>query len=221
MPPSLSCCPRVCNDGFLVAGVFIAFEGPEGAGKSTQLRLLADRLQAQGAAPLLTKEPGGTPVGERLREVVLDPALTMAPLSEFLLYSSSRAQLVADAIRPALDAGKVVLCDRFAGASVAYQGYGRGLPLGLIHFVTRLVTEGLKPDLTLFFDLEPEVGLARVARRGSKDRLEQADLAFHRRVREGFLTQAEADPSWVTLDASLSETELQVQVWRAASARLP
>ena len=198
-------------------GFFIAFEGPEGAGKSTQLRLVADslhQLRAEGAALVVTKEPGGTPVGERIREVVLDPALTMAPLSEFLLYSSSRAQLVAEVVRPALGAGKLVLCDRFTGASVAYQGYGRGLPLELIYAVTQSVTGGLTPDLTLLFDLEPEIGLERVAQRGSKDRLERADLAFHRRVREGFLKQAAADPSWVTLDASSSETELRALVWQ-------
>ena len=197
-----------------MAGVFIVFEGPEGAGKSTQLRLLAERLRASGLEPLVTKEPGGTPVGERIREVVLDPALHVTPLSEFLLYSSSRAQLVTEVIRPALEAGKLVLCDRFTGASMAYQGYGRGLPLELIHTVTQSVTGGLEPDLTLLFDLPPEVGLTRVARRGQRDRLEQADLSFHRRVREGFLQQAAADPSWVTLDASLGQTELHTLVWQ-------
>ncbi len=203
-----------------MAGFFIAFEGPEGAGKSTQLRLLTDRLRASGLGPLVTKEPGGTPVGERIREVVLDPALAVAPLSEFLLYSSSRAQLVSEVIRPALDAGEFVLCDRFTGASVAYQGYGRGLPLELIDAVTQSVTAGLKPDLTLLFDLHPEVGLARVAQRGSKDRLEQADLSFHRRAREGFLRQAETDPGWVTLDASLGQAELQTLVWGAVEPYL-
>ena len=203
-----------------MAGIFIAFEGPEGAGKSTQLRLLAERLRASGLRPLVTKEPGGTPVGERIREVVLDPLLEVAPLSEFLLYSASRAQLVRNVIRPALDAGQLVLCDRFTGASVAYQGYGRGLPLKLINAVTQSVTAGLKPDLTLLFDLEAEVGLARVARRGQKDRLEQADPAFHGRVREGFLRQAETDPGWVTLDASLSQTELQTLVWQTVEPRL-
>lgn len=201
-------------------GLFIAFEGPEGAGKSTQLRLLNDRLRADGMKPLLTKEPGGTPVGERLRDLVLDPALSMVPLTEFLLYTASRAQLVAEVLRPALAAGRLVLCDRFTGASVAYQGYGRGLPLEVIHDFTRQATGGLKPDLTLLFDLEPEVGLARVARRGQKDRLEQADLSFHQRVREGFLKQAGADPTWVTLDAAAPAAALSEEVWQAVRSHL-
>ena len=201
-------------------GLFIAFEGPEGAGKSTQLRLLADRLQAEGLTPLLSKEPGGTPVGEQIRDLVLDPALNMVALTEFLLYTASRAQLVADVLRPALEAGRLVLCDRFTGASVAYQGYGRGLPLEVIHDLTRRATGGLKPDLTLLFDLEPEVGQARVAQRGQKDRLERADLSFHRRVREGFLKQAGADPTWVTLDAAASAAALSEAVWQAVRSRL-
>ena len=205
-----------------MAGFFIAFEGPEGAGKSTQLRHLQRRLQADGLEPIVTKEPGGTPLGERVRELVLlEPDLDISPLSEFLLYSASRAQLVKDVIRPALEAGKLVLCDRFAGASVAYQGYGRGLPLEFIHTVTKQATGGLEPDLTLLFDIGPEPGLARVAARGQKDRLEGADLAFHRQVRTGFLVQAEASLSWRTFDATLSEDVLERQVWEALEPYLP
>ena len=196
-------------------GVFIAFEGPEGAGKSTQLRLLENRLRARGTEPLVAKEPGGTPVGERIRQLVLLPELHITPLSEFLLYSSSRAQLVESVIEPALSASRLVLCDRFAGASVAYQGYGRGLSLTFIDAVTAQTTAGLKPNLTLFLDLEPAAGLARVAQRGYKDRLERADLEFHRRVYQGFLAQAEADETWWTLDASLGESELEALVWDA------
>ena len=203
-------------------GVFIAFEGPEGAGKSTQLKSLQRRLQAAGLGPVVTKEPGGTTLGERIRELVLlEPDLAIAPLSEFLLYSASRAQLIQDVIKPALAEGKLVLCDRFAGASVAYQGYGRGLPLDFIHTVTQQATGGLEPDLTLLFDLDPELGLARVARRGQKDRLEGADLAFHRRVREGFLEQAKVNPTWLSFDASLSESEQENLVWEAVRPYLP
>ena len=205
-----------------MGGFFIAFEGPEGAGKSTQLRRLHRRLQAAGLEPVVTKEPGGTPLGERVRELVLlEPELDISPISEFLLYSASRAQLVEDVIRPALSAGKLVLCDRFAGASVAYQGYGRSLSLDFIQTVTKQTTGGLEPDLTLFFDIEPELGLARVASRGQKDRLEGADLAFHKRVHKGFLAQAKANPTWLTFDAILSEGELGQLVWEAVKPYLP
>ena len=202
--------------------MFVAFEGPEGAGKSTQLRRLAQTLQAQGLEPLVTKEPGGTPVGEHVRQVVLlEPDLEINSMAEFLLYSASRAQLVADVLRPALRADRVVLCDRYTGASVAYQGYGRGLPLGFVRSLSAEVTGGLTPDLTLLFDLEPEVGLARVARRGEKDRLEGADLAFHRRVRAGFLAQAEEDSSWKIIDASLGEEAVERLVREAVQAYVP
>ncbi len=203
-------------------GVFIAFEGPEGAGKSTQLRRLTEMLRAAGLEPLVTKEPGGTPVGEHVRRVVLlEPELDINPVAEFLLYSASRAQLVADVLGPALSAGRTVLCDRYTGTSVAYQGYGRGLPLEFVKGLSAEVTGGLTPDLTLLFDLEPEVGLARVARRGEKDRLEGADLAFHQRVRAGFLAQAEEDSSWKTIDASLGEEAVEWLVREAVQAYVP
>ena len=202
--------------------MFIAFEGPEGAGKSTQLRRLAQTLTAQGLEPLVTKEPGGTPVGEHIRRVVLlEPDLEVSPMAEFLLYSASRAQLVTNLLRPALQTNRVVLCDRYTGASVAYQGYGRGLPLGFVKSLNAEVTGGLTPDLTLLFDLEPEVGLARVARRGEKDRLEGADLAFHQRVRAGFLAQAEEDSSWKIIDASLGEEVVERLVQEAVQAYVP
>ncbi|ADI13704.1 dTMP kinase [Truepera radiovictrix] len=201
-------------------GVFIAFEGPEGSGKTTQLGRLAARLEALGQVPLTTKEPGGTAVGERLRALVLDPALRMHPETELLLYAASRAELVASVLKPALAAGRVVLCDRFTGATVAYQGEGRGLPKDWIGVLNARVTGGLKPHLTLLFDLPPEVGLARVARRGARDRLEQAAFAFHERVRRGFLQQAEQDPSWHVLDASRPEEEVAGAVWRLVAPLL-
>lgn len=197
-----------------MSGRFIVFEGPEGAGKSTQLRLLAARLERAGVVPVVTREPGGTPTGEAIRALLLDPALAIGPLSEFLLYSASRAEHVDKLIRPALAAGQVVLCDRFVGSSVAYQGHGRGLELALIAEVSRYATGGLAPDLTLLLDLDPAEGLQRVAARGQRDRLEQADLAFHRRVRAGYLAQCRQDASWRLLDARLSEAALAELIWQ-------
>ena len=204
----------------LTPGFFIAFEGPEGAGKTTQIRYLEEKLRGCGMEPLITREPGGTPAADAVRRVVLEPAFTIGPLAEFLLYSASRAQHVDEVVKPALERGDIVVSDRFAGASVAYQGYGRGLELPFIKSLTERVTGGLRPDLTLLLDLEPEVGLARVAGRGQKDRLERADLSFHRRVRQGFLEQARADESWVVLDASLDEAALAERVWAVVGERL-
>ena len=147
-------------------GFFIVFEGPEGAGKTTQIARLAAQLRAHGVEPVLTREPGGTRAADAIRQVILEPTLTIGPLTEFLLYSASRAQHVEEVIRPALECGKLVISDRFFGASVAYQGYGRGLELDFVYSLTERVTGGLQPDLVLLLDLDPEVGLKRVAARG-------------------------------------------------------
>ena len=202
------------------AGVFIVFEGPEGAGKTTQIARLATRLRESGIEPVLTREPGGTPAADAVRSVILDPALTIDPLPEFLLYSASRAQHVAEVIAPALGKNKTVISDRFFGASVAYQGYGRGLELAFIHDLTERVTKGIKPDLVLLLDLDPAIGLERVAKRGQKDRLERAELAFHRRVREGFLEQAKANDTWAVFDAMQSEADLADALWETVQERL-
>lgn len=202
-------------------GLFITFEGPEGAGKSTQLARLVQSLEARGLSVTVTREPGGTPLGTRVREVLLDPALDMHPLPEFLLYSASRAQLVQDVIRPALSRGEVVVCDRYFDSSLAYQGAGRGLPLELLRGITQEVTGGLIPDLTLLLDLDPEIGLERAAARGQPDRLERADLAFHQRVRQGFLQLARQEPErFVVLEAASTVDALQEQVWAAVQERL-
>ena len=201
-------------------GFFITFEGPEGAGKTTQIRRLGERLTACGEEPLITREPGGTPAADAIRRVVLEPTFTIGPLAEFLLYSASRAQHVDEVIKPALQRGDLVISDRFAGASVAYQGFGRGLELSFITALNERVTGGVRPDLTLLLDLEPEAGLTRVAGRGQKDRLERADLAFHRRVRQGFLAQAREDARWVVLDASVDEATLAERVWAVVEERL-
>ncbi|NLG08886.1 MAG: dTMP kinase [Deinococcales bacterium] len=196
-------------------GRFIVFEGPEGAGKSTQIARLAARLAERGRAPLVTREPGGTPAGEAMRAVLLDPQLDIAPLAEFLLYAAARAQHVEEVIRPALEAGTDVISDRFTGASVAYQGYGRGLPLDLIDDLNRHATGGLRPDRTLLLDLDPARGLARAAARSDHDRLEAAGLAFHQRARQGFLAQAASDEGWVVIDADADEVTVADAVWHA------
>ena len=202
--------------------LFITFEGPEGAGKSTQLARLVERLRGQGVPLTVTREPGGTPVGSRVREVLLDPTLDMHALPEFLLYSASRAQLVQDVIRPALERGEVVICDRYFDSSLAYQGAGRGLPLPLLQSVTREVTGELKPDLTILLDLDPVTGLERAARRGQPDRLERADLSFHQRVRQSFLDLARQEPERVTvLDATHTPDQLARRVWDAVQTYLP
>lgn len=202
-------------------GFFVAFEGPEGAGKSTQIARLVDRLEAAGIDAVQTREPGGTRAGDRIREVILDPDLDVAPMTEFLLYSASRAQLMREVIRPALDAGRTVISDRFAGASLAYQGFGRGVDLEFIRMLTTRVTGGVAPDLTLLLDLDVGVGLERVARRGARDRLERADAAFHERVRRGFAEIAAADPSWLVVDGALPPDDLAEHVWKAMRDRHP
>ncbi|MFC5850087.1 dTMP kinase [Deinococcus petrolearius] len=202
-------------------GLFLTFEGPEGAGKSTQLAALVRHLHGAGYTVTETREPGGTLLGTQVRRVVLDPEVEMEPLPEFLLYSASRAQLVAEVIRPALARGEVVVCDRYADSTLAYQGYGRGLGLDFLTRVTAEATGGLRPDLTALLDLDPALGLARAARRGQPDRLERADLAFHTRVREGFLTLAAAEPGrFLVLDATRPVAELSADIWEATQRRL-
>lgn len=196
-------------------GRFIVFEGPEGAGKSTQIARLKAALERRGRQPLITREPGGTRAGEAVRQVLLDPALEIAPLAEFLLYSAARSQHVREVIEPALAQGRDVVSDRFAGASVAYQGYGRGLDLELIHHLNAEATGGLRPDRTLLLDLDSERGLERVAARAARDRLEAAGLDFHERTRAGFLAQAEADPSWVVINADQDEDAVAAEIWGA------
>lgn len=200
---------------------FIVFEGPEGAGKSTQVALLARRLRTSGRSVTTTREPGGTPTGDAIRELLLHADVTIDPLVEFLLYSASRAQHVREVIRPALARGDVVVSDRFAAASIAYQGYGRGLELPFVESLTARATLGLRPDLTVLLDLDPVEGLRRVAGRGIEDRLERAGLAFHRRVREGFLAQAAADAAWLIIDATEDAEGIAERVWSAVEERCP
>jgi dTMP kinase len=204
-----------------VIGHLFVFEGPEGAGKSTQVARLAARLRAAGFDPLVTREPGGTPAGDRVRSLLLDPDLRVDTITEFLLYAAARAQHVTELIGPAMADGRVVISDRFTAASVAYQGHGRGLDVAWIRDVNARVTAGLTPDLVVLLDIDPAVGLARAATRGRPDRLEAAALDFHLRVRDGFVQQARADPErWCVVDATETPATVEARIWRAVAPRL-
>jgi dTMP kinase len=170
--------------------VLVTFEGIEAAGKSTLIAALAKDLDARGDAVLVTKEPGGTPFGDALRGVFLDPAFRVDPLAEVMLLNASRAQLVADVIAPALKAGTTVLCDRFFDATVAYQGFGRGLDVESLLEICLAATQRIAPDLTFVIDIPVELSAARVRARGGADRLEREDEAFHARVRAGYFALA-------------------------------
>jgi dTMP kinase len=176
-------------------GLFITFEGPDGSGKSTQARLLLARLRRARVPALLTREPGGSKAADALRAVLLDPGLgRLCPETELLLFAASRAQHVKDTILPALRSGKVVLCDRFADSTVAYQAFGRGFERAWVDQLNAFAAGGLTPDLTLLFDLSEAEGLRRAAAsKGGRDRMEKAGAAFHRRVRQGFLALAKAE----------------------------
>ncbi|HRN67374.1 MAG TPA: dTMP kinase [Promineifilum sp.] len=204
--------------------MFITFEGPEGSGKSTQIRLLAEFLRARGLSVEVVREPGGTPIGDQVRHVLHDTANTaMSPEAEVLLYSASRAQLVSQRIRPSLAAGRVVLCDRYADSTMAYQGYGRGLDLGMLAALTEIATGGLKPDLTLLLDLDVSAGLSRRRVRGEEmNRLDLEAVAFHERVREGYRLLANADPErWVRVQADRPVDVVAADIREAVLARLP
>jgi dTMP kinase len=202
-----------------LASAFITFEGIDGCGKSTQLRLLASELRLRGQEVIATREPGGTPLGTRIRGVVLDAEEQVDPLAELLLYAADRAQHVRALVRPALDSGHIVLSDRYADATVAYQGAGRGFPGELVSGLVALATGDLKPDMTLIFDLPVEESQRRADHRSRKgnqpDRLDAEDAAFHKRVRDAYLRIAAAEPERVhVIDAGGSVQETQAQVMR-------
>jgi dTMP kinase len=208
-------------------GMFITFEGPEGSGKSTQMEPLIKWLQAQKQLVYATREPGGTPISEQIRIVIHDlKNQEMHPHTETLLYQAARAQIVEQVIRPKLEQGLIVLCDRYADSTLAYQGYGHQQDLAGVRALIHYATGGLQPDLTILLDLDIEVGLKRSAQRHSKggewNRLDAYEKEFHQRVRMGYLELAAAEPKrWVIVDASLPWREVQTNLRQAISGRLP
>jgi dTMP kinase len=196
---------------------FIVLEGGEGAGKSTLAAALADRLRAEGREAVVTREPGGTAAGELVRGLLHEP---LTPWAETFAFLVARAQLVHEVIHPALERGAVVICDRFAASTFAYQGYGRGLNLDALQRTNALATRGLEPGLVLFLDLDPAVGLARKRGEAEAIRTGLEDLAFHRRVRGGYTALAAAGPPgrWITFDASRPADDVARSAWDVLSA---
>lgn len=188
-------------------GLFVTFEGIDGSGKSTQMELCAKALEAAGYPILLTRNPGGTEFGLELRQILLHSKGAVFPISELLLFIADRAQHMDEVVFPALNANKIVLCDRHIDSTLAYQGYGRGLALETIQELNTIALQGRAPDLTLLFDGEPAELAKRVNRRGQADRMEAEKADFHRRVREGFLTVAQQDPKRIRVFNALESVE--------------
>jgi dTMP kinase len=202
--------------------MFITFEGPDGSGKTTQLHKLADFLCQHNYQVLTTREPGGTAISEQIRSILFDLKNTqMVPRTEILLFLASRAQLVEQVIRPHLAGGGIVLCDRYADSTLAYQGYGHQVNLNQLKVLIDFATGGLKPDLTLLLDLEAEEGLRRREQGGDWNRLDAYTQAFHRRVRQGFLELASQEPQrWVTIDAGGPPDQVQKTIRQEVARRL-
>lgn len=208
-----------------MAGLFISFEGSEGCGKSTQIAALAQRLKEEGHEILQAREPGGTPLGEALRELLQHDSAGegMTPQAELLLFAAARAQIVREKLAPALEDGRIVLCDRFIDSTTVYQGAARGLSNEDVATVNHIATGGLQPDLTILIDLPADIGLQRARQRtGAKpDRMEQEDNAFFETVRQGYLELAKAEPGrFLVLDGANSIETLQTAIWNAVQPRL-
>jgi dTMP kinase len=206
--------------------MFITFEGIEGSGKTTQLKYVQTYFESRGQACVVTREPGGTEIGNKIRSILLDPASkNICPVSELLLYLADRAQHVKELVIPALSAGKTVLCDRFFDATVVYQGYARGLDVERIHRLHEWVLEGLKPDVTILLDLPPDVGLSRAwaqidngKRDSVESRFEKENLDFHKRVRAGYLELARLEPRrFRIIDATQDEKKVRQGIIDALS----
>ena len=203
-------------------GVFISFEGIEGTGKTTQAKLLSERLSDEGCVTVLTHEPGGTVIGSRIRELLLLPEhREMSYMTELLLYNAARVQHLAERILPAVNEGTIVITDRFTDSTIAYQGYARGIDLSLINSIDRIATGGIRPDLTILFDLDVEEGLRRNRGVNKIDRLELDSIEFHKRVRAGYLKIAESEPErFRIVDASRPPEEIGVKVWEIVSTAM-
>ena len=201
--------------------LFITFEGGEGSGKSVQAKVLYRTLSQLTVPVILTREPGGTPLGKKISyRLKWAKDTDILPPTELLLFNASRAQLVSEVIRPNLEKGKFVICDRYADSTTAYQSYGRGLGLEMVKAINNAATQGLKPDLIVLLDIPVEEGLAR-KRVKKQDRFEQEDIAFHQRVREGYLKLAANDPQrWVVVDASQSKAKIREIIWQRVSQLL-
>ena len=199
-----------------MAGILITMEGPDGSGKTTQISLLAKVLTSEGREVVQTREPGGTPLADRIRVLVLDPAHDkMTARTEALLYMAARAQHTAELIRPAMERGAVVISDRYADSTLVYQGVARGLPLDSLIWLNRFATEELTPDLTLLLDGDTDCLAQRVTSRGNKDRLDNEDPEFHRKVRKGFLLLAAQHPErFRVIDADRTVESIQLDIQR-------
>jgi dTMP kinase len=208
-------------------GRFITFEGIDGSGKSTQMRLLAARLRDRGLEAIETVEPGGTVIGNQIRRILLDSANhDLRPTAELLLYFASRAQNVEECISPALAAGKIVLCDRFTDSTVAYQGYARGLGVETVRTLDRIACQGLEPDLTLLIDVDLDAGLARMrarnaSERASETRMDEQSLEFHRKVRDAYMTIAKEHAArFRVIDGRSDPETVAAKVWEAVAAHV-
>lgn len=197
--------------------LFITIEGPDGSGKSTQARLLAEALQARGIPVLSTREPGGTPLGEAVRDIVLHPRdMPATPTTIALLYATSRSELVRTVIRPALESGTSVVADRYADSTIAYQSYGQGVPLQVTRCLAEIATDGLRPHATVYVDILPERGLKRLAGRRGENWLDRESVAFHARVRDGYLQMMEEDPGrWLRVDGDAPPEAVHGAILRA------
>ena len=211
-----------------MTGKFITFEGPDGAGKTTQMKRLGEKLTGEGIAVSYTREPGGTRISEEIRKLLLNPSnKEIISRTEALLYAAARAQHVEEFIRPKVGDGKFVLCDRFTDSTIAYQGYGRGIDLGFLEELNKMATAGVVPDMTFILDIDPGQGINRISEKRAlatgvgKDRIELEDLAFHTRVRTGFLELAQRDQVRCNvIDAAKERDEIHSEIYRLVQEEL-